>query len=181
MPGQSLGSKLGLLGAVIVALVARAGVFFPKNWVGPPPHPSSIAMPAPAAATITASGGPDPNIDFQCLMNRIQKPHAPFHLSFEKSTKTINGDWETNIASETIDGTVVDDSGTRPIHGAHGNVASWEAAATAVEAPVSGSASTVALMRNSSAITRAGMENVNGEKTIKYQIGTTTTPLWTRP
>lgn len=171
MAENGLGPKLGMLAAAAVGIVIIAGLFY----TGPSAPPIHTAPPATVAATpaaAPASVAASPNIDLQCLVNHIERPLAPFHFSFKKNTQAINADWEADITPNAINGTVADSTGTRPIHGIWTDRSSWGAAVSTITAPISGPASAIALVRDSSATTRAGTEKVNGAAAVKYIIDT---------
>jgi hypothetical protein len=131
------------------------------------------AGPAANVANTTPSGAAsdNPGIDLQCAANRIQKAPAPFHWSFKKVvTPDTNADWEADVTANSIAGTLIDSSGARTIHGVRSDSTSWNTAVLVLTGPLP--ASTFALVDNSSATTRAGTENVNGEDAIKYAIDT---------
>jgi hypothetical protein len=65
---------------------------------------------------------------------------------------------------------MMDGSEKRVIRGARSNSTEWNTAVTLLTAPLP--ASTFALVNNSSAVTRAGREKMNGEGAIKYEIDT---------
>ncbi|HEV2306075.1 MAG TPA: hypothetical protein VGR93_11190 [Candidatus Acidoferrales bacterium] len=133
---------------------------------------SSSNAPATTVASLAASSGSNnPGIDLQCAANHIQKAPAPFHWSFKKIvTPDTNEDWEANVTADSIAGTLIDGSGARAIHGVRSDSTGWNTAVLVLAGPLP--ASTFALVDNSSATTRAGTENVNGENTIKYAIDT---------
>ena len=119
----------------------------------------------------TSSSSANPGINLQCAADRIQKASAPFHWSFKKVVPPMtNADWEADVTPDSIAGTLIDSSGTRAVHGVRSDSTSWNTAVLALTGPLP--ASTFALVNNSSATVRAGSENVNGERTIKYAIDT---------
>ena len=132
----------------------------------------SANAPATTVASIAASSGSNnPGIDLQCAANHIQNAPAPFHWSFKKVvTPDTNADWEANVTADSIAGTLIDSAGARTIHGVRSDSTGWNTAVLVLTGPLP--ASTFALVDNSSATTRAGAENVNGEDTIKYAIDT---------
>jgi hypothetical protein len=131
----------------------------------------SSSAPATTVASIAASGSNNPGIDLQCAANHIQKAPAPFHWSFKKVvTPDTNADWEANVTADSIAGTLIDSSGARAIHGVRSDSTSWNTAVLVLTGPLP--ASTFALVDNSSATTRMGAQDVNGEDTIKYAIDT---------
>jgi hypothetical protein len=171
MADGGVGQKIGLLAAAIVGIVVvLTGIFYKTPTYTPPDTPTALTIP-PHTAPMGSSA--DPNINLQCLLGHIQKPPAPFHLSFQKNTNALNADWEATVAPNLIDGTLVNGSGSQQIHAARADRSAWGTAVTTLSAPISSSASTLALVRNSSATMRSGTEDVNGQKAIKYQIDTT--------
>lgn len=132
------------------------------------PHTSTRALWA-AAARPPNSG--EPGINLQCAAERIQNAPAPFHWSFKKIvTPDTNADWEADVTADAIDGTFIDSSGTRAIHGARSDQTSWNTAVMILRAPLPASA--FALVNNSSAVAREGSENIYGQDTLKLRIDT---------
>jgi hypothetical protein len=169
MPDTGVGPKLGIVAAAAVGIFVLLSFFYK----GPTSTPPTVLPAAPASAPVNAQPGASaaaPNVNLQCLVEHVQKAPAPFHLSYKKSTQVVNSDWETDISANSISGMVVTDTGTQAIHGTRGNKTAWGAAVATVTAPISGSARTFGLVRNSSATTPAGHEIVNGENTLKYTI-----------
>ena len=167
MAESTAAQKIGVVAAAVVAIVALAGLFY-KGSSGPPVPNASLNLPTSTPATNAKSSG----VDLQCLTERVQKAPAPFHLSFKKSTKVVSTDLETNVTPNSINGTVIDGSGTREIHAVRSDSAAWNLAVVTVTAPISGAASTLNLARNSSAMSRVGAEEVHGQQTVKYAIDT---------
>jgi hypothetical protein len=162
--------RWGLTAAAIIGLVGLAGC------TGKASAPSNEASPAAETkSTVSATnseGSNDPRINLECTSERIQNAPAPFHWSYKKSDSVAgNSDREADIAPDLIQGTLVDSSGTRPIHGVRSDAGSWNVAVLMLAGALP--ASTIALVNNSSATTRTGTEQVNGENTIKYVIDTT--------
>jgi hypothetical protein len=168
MPDTGLGPKLGVVAAAVVGIFILAGLFY-KSSTNPPPSP---AMPLNIPVKATGVAADDPNINLQCLVDHVQQAPAPFHLSYKKATQATSSDWETDITPNAINGTIVDGTGTQAIHGDRANGASWGKAVAQVTTPIAGSRSTFALVRNTSATTRAGKDTVNGQSTIEYTIDT---------
>lgn len=131
----------------------------------------AVSAPNSPEAASSVQGGDNPGIDLQCAAERIQKPPAPLHWSFKKSvTPGTNADWEADVTPDAIAGTLIDNSGTRAIHGARSDPTSWSTAVMILSGPLP--ASTFALVNNSSATESTGTETVNGENTVKYAIDT---------
>ena len=125
-----------------------------------------------SSETAAAVKSDDPGIDLQCIAGHIQKALAPFHWSYVKNVSPFsNADWEADVSFDSIQGTLVDSSGSRPIQGVRADTGSWNTAVLVLTGPLP--ASTFALVNNSSATMRAGVENVNDETTVKYSIDTT--------
>ena len=130
-----------------------------------------VSTPAPLATAARPQNSDHPGINLQCAAERIQNAPAPFHWSFKKTvTPNTNADWEADVTADAIDGTFIDSSGTRAIHGARSDQTSWNTAVMILTAPLPASA--FALVNNSSAIVRVGERSVNGEDAIKYTIDT---------
>lgn len=125
-----------------------------------------------AGAPSAAAGSDHAEIDLQCAAERIRKAPAPFHWSYKKEVIGLSAvDWEADITPDSIAGTSIDSSGTRAIHAARSDNTSWNTAVLTLTGPLP--ASTFALVNNSSAIVRDGIENENGQNAIKYTIDTT--------
>lgn len=122
-------------------------------------------------APIAAMGSDNPGINLRCAANRIRNPIEPFHWSFRKTVSPfVNANWEASITPDSIVGTVIDGSGTHAIHAVRSDRTSWNTAVSLLAGPLPASA--FALVSNSSAMVRAGRENINGEPAIKYAIDT---------
>jgi len=171
MDGQ-MAHLLRLIGFAAIALVLSATMGCTGGFSGPNQDVGSAQAPTKTAAIAPAtSGNDDPGINLQCAVDRIQKTPVPFHWSYKKVVPPLtNADWEADVTPNSIAGTLIDSSGTRVIHGARSDSTSWNTAVLALTGPLP--ASTFALVNHSSAIVRAGTENVNGEDTIKYAIDT---------
>lgn len=105
------------------------------------------------------------------MANRIREPVAPFHWSFKKMvTSGTNADWEADVTANLISGTLINSSGTRTIHGMRSDMTSWNTAVMLLTSSLP--ASTFALVSNSSAIARKSVEEISGERLIRYGIDT---------
>jgi hypothetical protein len=115
----------------------------------------------PAAQTNT---GPD--IDLNCVIDHIQNPPEPFHYTFKDES---DNPWEeeAEVTPQKIDGSFRNNSlpKAQEFHGAPREVFSNLMA-------IGRLASTIALVRGSSAVVREGAEKVNGYDTVKYSIDT---------
>lgn len=155
---------LGLTAAILLL----ASVFGCNSG---PAAKNTTESPAQTAAAPVASQSGNPGISLQCAAERVQKAPAPFHWSFKKVvTPDTNADWEADVTTDAIAGTLIDSSGTRPIHGSRSDQTSWNTAVLILTGPLP--ASTFSLVDNSSATTRAGAETANGVSAIKYAIDT---------
>lgn len=163
--------QLGRLFAWAVACSATIGIASCNISSNVDMEPRAAAsMPATMVA-VAAQKSDVPGINLQCDVNHIRNAPAPFHWSFKKvATPDTNADWEANITHDSIAGTYIGDSGARTIHAVRSDTTAWNTASLALTGPLP--ASTFALVNNSSAISRAGAENVNGEDTINYTIDT---------
>lgn len=125
----------------------------------------SDKSPAPAAEVHAV------NIDLDCVMDRLQNPPEAFHYSYQKVSENPVHE-EVDVTPQSIDGTfqIGADSAT-PVHGVRTDAAGWQGAWSSLRG-IGGMASTVALVRNGSAIAREGAEKVNGYDAIKYSIDT---------
>jgi hypothetical protein len=170
MPDRGVGPKLGMVAAAAVGVFVLVSFFYEKGTTNPPMANSTAPLNVPVKATGAAAD--DPNINLQCLIQHVERAPAPFHLSYKKSTAVTSSDWETDITANSINGTVVNESVTAPIHGVRTNGASWGRAVAEVTTPISGSTNTFGLVRSTSATVRAGDEKVNGQDAIEYTIDT---------
>jgi hypothetical protein len=127
----------------------------------------SGAQPNPAA---TARGSGDPGIDLNCVIDHIQNPPEAFHYSYNKESSNPVHE-EADMTPQTIDGSFKNNSASRSFHGVRSDAASWQSAWSGLMG-ISGMSSAVALVRNSSATVREGLEKVNGYDAIKYSIDT---------
>lgn len=113
----------------------------------------------------------NPAINLQCDVQRIQSAPAPFHWSYKKTVPPLtNVDWEADVTSLSIAGAITDGSATRVIHGVRSDPTSWNTVVSILTSTLPGS--TFSLVNNSSAVTQAGTENVNGQQTTKYTVDT---------
>jgi hypothetical protein len=113
----------------------------------------------------------DAGINLRCIADHINKAPAPFHWSYKTDVPPFtNADWEADISSDSIEGTLRDASGSRTIHGVRADASGWNTAVLVLTGPLP--ASTFALVQNSSATSRVGVENINGVETLKYSIDT---------
>lgn len=144
-------------------------VFSCNNAPSKDARQASAAVQSTTAAQSANSG--DPEINLRCATERIRNATAPFHWSFKKVvTPGTNADWEADVTTDTIRGTLVDGSGTRTIRGSRSDATSWNTAVLILTAPLP--TSTFTLVDNSSATRRAGQESVNSINAIKYTIDT---------
>lgn len=129
-------------------------------------------QPEQARAPSGAMGNDNPGIDLHCVADRIRNASAPFHWSYKKEVIGVSAsDWEANVAPNAITGTFIDSSGTHAIRGLRSRSTSWDSAVMMLTGPLP--ASTFALVNNSAAMVRNGIEKVNGQSAIKYTIDTT--------
>lgn len=169
MPDRGLGPKLGVAAAAIVGIFVLVSLFYGNSTETPPPGP---AAPLDLPAKPSGAAADDPNINLQCLVDHVERAPAPFHLSYKKTTQATNSDWETDITRNSINGTLENGSGKQSIHGLRANGASWGKAVAQVTTPISGSTSTFALVRTTSAMARVGDQKLDGQDTIEYTIDT---------
>jgi hypothetical protein len=162
--------RWGWAAGAIIGLAALAGCSGSTSAPGNEASPAAEKKSAVSAANSAASN--DPRINLECTAERIQNAPAPFHWSYKKSDSAAGkSDREADITPDSIQGTLVDSSGTRPIHAVRSDAGSWNVAVLMLAGALP--ASTIALVNNSSATTRTGTEQVNGENAIKYVIDTT--------
>lgn len=126
--------------------------------------------PAADPAPVTAVSD-NPAIDLQCDVRHIRSASTPFHWSYKKTVLPLtNVDWEADVTPSSIAGAITDGSGTRVIHGVRSDPTSWNTVVAILTSALP--ASTFSLVNNSSAVARAGAENVNGQQTTKYTVDT---------
>ncbi len=111
------------------------------------------------------------NIDLNCVFESIQKPTEAFHFSYQKSNPDNPVEEDADITPQTIDGSFKNAGGSHPLHGVRSDQQSWQTAYSGLMG-VSGMSSTIALVRNGSAIKKEGSEQVNGYQTVKYSVDT---------
>ena len=121
------------------------------------------------------SGGQNPDIDLNCVIDRIQNPPDAFHYSYKKDSSNAVHE-EADITPQTIDGfftnSFTSNSSPHPFHGVRSDADSWHTAWSGLMG-IAGMSSTIAIVNHSSAMKRepeAG--DVNGYKTIHYSIDT---------
>lgn len=167
---MSLDGRRVLGGCILLAAVCLICLAFGCNNA-PSRSPLGASTPAPLTAAAPPSNRDGPGINLQCTAERMQNAPAPFHWSFKKIVSPdTNADWEADVTADAIDGTFIDSSGTRAIHGARSDQTSWNTAVMLLWAPLPASA--FALVNNSSGVARAGRENMNGQDTLKLRIDT---------
>jgi hypothetical protein len=139
----------------------------------------SACSPSPASKNAEEKSGAQPHsaatsgdarIDLNCVMDHIQNPPEAFHYSYKK-TSSNPVEEEADITPQTIDGSFKNNSASRSFHGVRSDASSWQGAWSSLMG-IGGMASSVALVRNSSATAREGPEKVNGYDAIKYSIDT---------
>ncbi|HEV2616988.1 MAG TPA: hypothetical protein VGU63_10305 [Candidatus Acidoferrales bacterium] len=151
-------------GAVSLLLGSAFGCNFDSTAKNSVEHPAKAV-----ASAVAASESDNPGINLQCAAEHIQKAPAPFHWSFKKVVAPdTNADWEADVTPDAIAGTLIDNSGTRAIHGSRSDQTSWNTATLILSGPLP--ASTFSLVDNSSATTRAGTQTVNAVNAIKYTV-----------
>ena len=161
-------SRLFACVAAELALAALLGCGSSPS--GANPASAKNARPALVAVPTTAASN-NPGINLECEVDRIRKARAPFHWSYKKIVPPLtNTDWEADVTSLSIAGSVTDGSATRVIHGVRSDLTSWNTAVSILTSALP--RSTFSFVNDSSAITRTGSENVNGQRGIKYTIDT---------
>ena len=111
-----------------------------------------------------------PTLDLNCVIDHIQNPTEAFHYSYKKDSSYPVQE-EADITPQTIAGTFTNSGGTHPVNGTRADADSWHAAWAGLTG-ISGMSSTIALVRNGSAMVQEGTEQVNGYATTKYSIDT---------
>jgi hypothetical protein len=136
--------------------------------LGPSPQKKEQTSASRSAAEKNAS---DPSIDLNCIIDHIQNPPEAFHYSYKKD----NGDdqivQEADLTPDTIDGFSKNKDISRVLKGVRSDRESWQSAWTGLTG-ISGMSSTIAVIRNSSAIVREAAERINGYDTVRYSIDT---------
>ncbi len=113
-------------------------------------------------------------IDINCIGNRLENPPEAFHYSYKSNDGQNSVDKEAEITPQNMDITIQDNSGPHKYHGTHSDEGSWSRALV----DLSGSGFTVMsarvdFIKNTSSVTSAGTEAINGYQTTKYSIDTT--------
>ncbi len=119
----------------------------------------------------TAASTPGYELDLNCVFDSIQKPTEAFHYSYHKADPNNPVEQEADVTPQSIDGSSTNSSGTHPVHGVRSDQQSWQTAYSGLMG-VSGMSSTIALVRNSSAVQKEGNEQINGYQTVKYSVDT---------
>lgn len=118
-----------------------------------------------------AASTPGYDIDLNCVFDSIQKPTEAFHFSYHKADPDNPVEEDADITPQTIDGSFKNSGGSHPLHGVRSDQQSWQTAYSGLMG-VSGMSSTIALVRNGSAVQKEGNEQVNGYQTVKYSVDT---------
>ncbi|MEO7149817.1 MAG: hypothetical protein ABIY40_07795 [Rhodanobacteraceae bacterium] len=156
--------------AFAATLLASAAIIAGCSRRSPAGNETIFASTPTDTATASANSN-NPGVDLQCIADRIQKAPAPLHWSYKKVVlPQTTTRLEADIKPDSIAGTVIDSSGTRAIHAVRSDSESWNNAVLILTGPLP--EGTFAMVNHSSAVVRAGAENVNGEDTIKYTIDT---------
>lgn len=160
--------------AVIVTFIIV--VVLGHRHSGPSRPHAALPSQTPAAAPTGPSSAAAPTVhapalSLECIAERIRHAPAPFHWSYKRNTTSSGtADWEADISSNSIAGTLVDSSGTFPIHAVRADSSAWNTAVSVLTAPLPQSA--FALLQDSPAPVPAAVEMVAGEYTVKYVIDT---------
>jgi hypothetical protein len=135
-----------------------------------PADRSSATSPAGNASPATPADHA-PALSLACIAERIRHAPAPFHWSYKRGVSGAGfADWEADISSDSIAGTLVDSSGTYPIQAVRSDGAAWKTAVSALTAPLPEGA--FALLQDLPAPVPAAVEKVGGKYTVKYRIDT---------
>ena len=155
----------GLAIAVIVTFIVV--VIFGHTHSAPSRPVAALPSKTPAAEP----KGHAPPLSLECIAERIRQAPAPFHWSYKRNTTSLGpADWEADISPDSIAGTLVDNSGTFPIHAVRADSSAWNTAVSVLTAPLPASA--FVLLQDSPAPVPAAVEKVGSEDTIKYMIDT---------
>jgi len=124
-----------------------------------------------ATRSAAAKNDSNPGIDLNCIIDHIQNPPEAFHYTYKKNTADDDLIQDADITWDTINGSSKSKYGTREVKGVKSDAASWQSAWTSLTG-ISGMSSTIAIVRNSSATVREGVEKMNGYDAIRYSIDT---------
>lgn len=152
---------------LLAASACNSGPSLKKTEEKPAEQNSASAAQNSASSAQNTTG---PGIDLNCIVDRIQNPPEAFHYSYKKDGANYV-DEEADVTPQTIDGTFKNNDISRAVHGVRSDKDSWQTAWMSLMG-ISGMSSTVALVRNSSAMVREGTEKVNGYDAIRYSIDT---------
>jgi len=119
------------------------------------------------------SGGASQTIDVNCLGDRLDNPPEAFHYSYKTTGSQNDVDKEADVAPQTMDITIRDNSSSHTYHGERAKESSWNSAVL----DLSGSGLTtmtarLGFLKDTPAFSRAGAEQTNGYNTTKYSIDT---------
>jgi hypothetical protein len=137
---------------------------------------SNDAAPGSAAdeKSVATSNGSGSHLDVLCIGDRINNPPEPFHYSYKYTGASGSVSKEADITPQAMDITIQDQSGTHSYHGARADETSWgQAVLDLSNLNITVMSSRLVLLNDGSAITRQGPEAVNGYRTVKYAIDTT--------
>lgn len=152
--------SIAVLVAVTLAFVAACN-----------PRSSSEKREEKSSSSPAAQSASGPGINLNCIIEHIQNPPEAFHYTYKKDTSDDNLIQDADISAETITGSSKSKYGTHELKGVKSDAASWQSAWSGLMG-ISGMSSTIALVRNSSAMVREGAETVNGYDTTRYSIDT---------
>ena len=139
-----------------------------RSGTAPKGQSSTASSSQVNASPAGSSGAPRPTLE--CYADRSRNAPAPFHLSWKLDDSSGHSDWEADVTANTIDGTWMNSTGTRKIHGVRSDSSSWQMALATFPF---GSQSGHFRMLYGTAMTAGGHETVNGYDTTKYAIDTT--------
>ncbi len=114
--------KLPVLGSGLLLLIAL-GCNSGSSRKAPEDSASPFAS-TEARSPSASREVPRPSLDY--YVDRIRNAPAPFHLSWKLDDSSEHSDWEADVTANTIDGTRMSSSGTRPIHGVRSDSSSWQ-------------------------------------------------------
>ena len=153
---------------LVCAGIAFLSLFASACKLGTSPHKKERES---ASTSASAKNASDPSIDLNCIIDHIQNPPEPFHYTYKKESADYNLVQDADLTPDTIDGTSKNGDMSRVLKGVHSDRESWQSAWTGLTG-ISGMSSTIAVVRNSSAIVREGTEKMNGYDTVRYSIDT---------
>jgi len=124
---------------------------------------------APAAS---ASAGP--HLDVMCVGELINNPPEPFHFSYKYSDASGSASKDADITPQSMDITIIDQSGSHSYHGVRSDDLSWNRAVLDLSGlGMTGMMSRLDALNDTSALARQATEIINGYDTTRFAIDST--------